>query len=137
MGVDIYGIGNKEAYFRSNWWYWRPLWDYTCKNAVGVVSAEEHAKGHSNCGELLNAEQTDAVALILKELLDSGHTAVYAEHYNDGDYKEGFVQTLEGGVRTQIQKAGFELPSVHYPFSVKAVKDFAEFLASAKGMEIY
>ena len=38
MGVDIIGLNPKNekgGYFRSNWWYWRPIWTLTvmlCKD---------------------------------------------------------------------------------------------------------
>ena len=34
MGMDVYGIAPEKEwgeYFRSNVWWWRPLWDYTAE----------------------------------------------------------------------------------------------------------
>ena len=63
MGMDVYGIAPEKEwgeYFRSNVWWWRPLWDYTAEI------------------DRFYAEQKDANQLISKELYKSGH-------YNDGE----------------------------------------------------
>ena len=34
MGFDLYGLAatsENGAYFRNNCWWWRPLWNFTCK----------------------------------------------------------------------------------------------------------
>ena len=84
MGVDIYGTVNedrlndrhedgKEApYFRSNWWYWRPLWDFLYEHAGDILTAREHELGHYNCGPLLDSDKTRAIAKRLRSLITDG-----------------------------------------------------------------
>ena len=60
MGMDVYGRAPEKEwgeYFRSNVWWWRPLWDYTTqidrfyseqKDANRLISEELHKSGHIN-----------------------------------------------------------------------------------------
>jgi hypothetical protein len=37
MGMDVYGVGNKEAYFRANIWSWKPIHFLISKFAADLV----------------------------------------------------------------------------------------------------
>jgi len=90
MGMDIYGREPEKElgeYFRSNVWWWRPLWDYTAqidrfyaeqKDANQLISEELHKSGHYNDGEGLKTKK--ACQNLVKRLqwsIDEGLLAEY------------------------------------------------------------
>ena len=111
MGMDIYGRAPEKKsgkYFRSNVWWWRPLWDYTAqidrfyseqKDANQLISEELHKSGHYNDGEGLKTKK--ACQNLVKRLqwsIDEGLLAEYqkmidesikeAKENNANDQKE-------------------------------------------------
>jgi hypothetical protein len=69
MGMDVYGREPEKEigeYFRSNVWWWRPLWNYTAKmdrfyarrkNASQLISKKLFELGHYNDGEGLKTKK--------------------------------------------------------------------------------
>ena len=88
--MDVYGRAPEKEwgeYFRSNVWWWRPLWDYTAqidsfyseqKNANQLISAELYKSGHHNDGEGLETDE-DCRELVqrLQWSIDEGLLAEY------------------------------------------------------------
>lgn len=141
-------------YFRSNWWYWRPLWDYTCAVCSDLITPEQHAAGHSNCGPLLDAAQAEAVGKRLSEVIANGE----AQEYDEAHKKELAELPLEeckicGGTGKRQAppmvgpgpidcngcngKGQHESHATWYNFDLEMLQEFAEFLKDSGGMEVW
>ena len=65
--MDVYGknpANTTGEYFRRNVWGWHPLWQY-CENLHPEI-AELVVEGHSNSGDGLDAENSVALAKLLR-----------------------------------------------------------------------
>ena len=105
---------NPGVYFRNNVWYWRPLWDYVCKN-VTSLTAEDHEHGNSNSGHQISEEKAITIAGVLYAMLE------------DGAVKE--AEKVHNKAETAMED-----PS--YPFSEENVREFAIFCEESGGFEI-
>lgn len=82
MGMDVYGIKPKtEAgeYFRSNVWYWHPLWD--CLETLHPAICGRCESPHDNSGSGLNAKDSLALSRLLKKDLEKGIIEQYIKDY--------------------------------------------------------
>ena len=107
---------NPGVYFRNNVWYWRPLWDYVCKNVTSLTE-EDHVNGHSNSGWQISETKAITIAGVLYAMLESGAV------------KEAEEMHMEGEINSD--KDG---PT--YPFSEENVREFAIFCEESGGFEI-
>tara|TARA_R110002020_G_scaffold43_1_gene287 strand:+ start:1076 stop:1609 length:534 start_codon:yes stop_codon:yes gene_type:complete len=96
MGMDVYGRAPEKEwgeYFRSNVWWWRPLWNYTAeidrfyaeqKNAHQLISEKLFESGHCNDGEGLETEE-DCRDLVkrLQWSIDEGLLAEYQKEIDE------------------------------------------------------
>ena len=96
MGMDVYGRAPEKEwgeYFRSNVWWWRPLWNYTAeidrfyseqKNANQLISEELFTSGHHNDGEGLETHE-DCRELVqrLQWSIDEGLLAEYQKEIDE------------------------------------------------------
>ena len=48
---ETYNEDNPGIYFRNNVWWWRPLWNYVCKNCSDILTDEDVGAGSFNDGE--------------------------------------------------------------------------------------
>jgi hypothetical protein len=149
MGMDVYGknptsvVGN---YFRSNIWYWRPLWAFCCSAAPTILSKDIAEKGTVNEGHGLDAEQS---ALLSAKLLQAVQSGKAAQHEKDF---YAYLQTLPQEKCPTCPKlpaleqqdclyckgAGVIAPTLkHYRFSTNDVTEFAQFLRHCGGFEIW
>ena len=51
MGFDLAGWSNEtgdETYFRSNVWYWRPLWLFVVTYCDDILTADQLKRGNYN-----------------------------------------------------------------------------------------
>lgn len=62
MGMDVCGIKNQAAYFRSSAWSWHPLWELCCELAPELTASVK--RGHTNDGDGL--DEADSLALSRK-----------------------------------------------------------------------
>lgn len=86
MGMDVYGqnpTSERGEYFRSNVWWWRPLWEYCCQVGVEVIDQEVAERGQYNDGAGLDEDGSVALAQILRNELESGRTAQYERKHNE------------------------------------------------------
>lgn len=135
MGMDIFGrtppcssnehewdwetdichhCGFKRAYFRNNYWWWRPLARY-----IKAVHPDLYAKceyWESNDGDGLNAEDAKELGRRLLEDVAIGRVENYAKTRDDDLPHKG---------------------DISYPFSVENVKEFGEFCLISGGFEIF
>ena len=59
MGYDLYAIkpkSKKFGYFRSNVWYWRPLWSYVSILSKDILTDEDIEEGNYNNDYIINNE---------------------------------------------------------------------------------
>ena len=68
---EKYQQENKGVYFRNNWWYWRPMWDFVNEKCNDLIDEELYDKGHGNDGNVSQELAIDISKRILsKEVLD-------------------------------------------------------------------
>ena len=80
MGMDVYGkrpTSEVGRYFRRNVWGWHPLWQYVEVVHPEIAELVEYA--HSNDGDGLNASDSQTLARLLEEDLDTGVVTKYLE----------------------------------------------------------
>jgi len=152
MGMDVCGKGNKDAYFRNNVWWWRPLADYCVKVAPEIT--KECVYWHSNDGDGLNGPDSLKLADILEKECDSGRTADYmlvheTERRNQPPVKCRICEGTGKRVPAPDTGAGWiecngcngegtkQSMDTWYPFSVENVREFIDFLRDADGFEIW
>ena len=163
MGMDVYGrqpINETGAYFRNNVWWWRPLWNY-CETQYPELT-QTVTDGHSNSGDGLDAEQALALGKKLQQDIDSGVVAQYEKEYKE--YLDSLPMSEckycnSTGVRYEkmVINEGGTVPcatapytcnacngdgkvkdwACSYPFAVENVQEFAKFLISSGGFNIW
>lgn len=150
MGMDVYGKMPKSStgeYFRNSVWWWKPLWDYVCRNIK--LPETVIVGGHFNDGESVDDETATAIGKKLLELIDSGHTA---EHENarqmvmeslpdelcdvcngTGRREDVYVKGICNACNGDGTKRPFD---TMYKFDVDNVRHFANFCLESGGFEI-
>ena len=73
---------NPGAYFRSNVWFWRPLWFFVCKACDNVLTNQDEEKGTFNDRHRISKTKAKRIASRLRSMLKSGHVASYENWYN-------------------------------------------------------
>ena len=112
---------NPGVCFRNNVWYWRPLWDYVCKNVTSLTE-EDHTNGHSNSGWQISEEKAITIAGVLYAMLESG-AVKEAERLHFDESKAQAEADPDDNFPT-------------YPFSEENVREFAIFCEESGGFEI-
>ena len=112
---------NPGVYFRNNVWYWRPLWDYVCKNVTSLTK-EDHTNGHSNSGWQISETKAITIAGVLYAMLESG-AVKEAERLHFDESKAQAEADPDDNFPT-------------YPFSEENVREFAIFCEESGGFEI-
>ena len=91
---EKYQQENKGVYFRNNWWYWRPMWDFVNEKCNDLIDEELYDKGHGNDGEVDQELAIDISKRILtKEVLDEAKRK-QEEYDKDAKPKEEFNKLL-------------------------------------------
>jgi len=106
---DKYHSDNPGVYFRSNVWWWRTLWDYTCDVCHDILTRDEMASGQFNDGNKISKTKATKMAKAMKD----------AE-------TNGFLNEYESNVPKETS----------YPFSVDVAIEFRKFLEESGGIEI-
>ena len=160
--MDKFEQDNKGYYFRNNVWYWRPLAQYVIEHTK-VITDEKKIQGFSyNDGVEISAEEAEQIAKQLFHLLKTGHTKKYEDEYmavykkaeihNKKVQKEmdTFQKAMDKKHKKNIApkdypKEDYEKWSAiydkmdnngGYPFSLRNVKEFAEFAEQSGGFQI-
>ncbi len=160
MSFDCIGLKPVNATgesFRCSSWIWRPLWEYVCKLAPELISADLHKSGHYNDGARVDANSSHEIAAILKRELESGRTLIEANDYaaRQAGTPDIDCDLCDGtGIRTDrrlVNWRGTNEPrpcngcnglghrrpySTYYPFEGATVARFREFLIHCGGFEI-
>ena len=106
---DKYHSDNPGIYYRSNVWWWRTLWSYTCDVCHDILTKNEMDSGQWNDGHKISKTKTIKMAKAMKECETNG-----------------FLNEFESNVPKESQ----------YPFSVDAAIEFRKFLEQSGGIEI-
>ena len=148
-------------YFRSNVWWWRPLAHYVIK-FTGCVDDKDAERWSYNDGHEVDDETAKAISNQLYALIEKGHTKKFEEEYekerkisekhNDKVEKEleKFCKSVYRKLGKSVAPADFpkadhdeweriyhkRISDASYPFSVKTVKEFAEFCKYSGGFKI-
>jgi hypothetical protein len=157
MGMDVYGRAPEKEwgkYFRSNVWWWRPLWDYTAqidrfyakqKNANQLISEELFTSGHHNDGEGLETHE-DCRELVqrLQWSIDEGLLAEYQKMIDDTIKVAKETGEKNLAPRDYPKKMYDEWQTIYkkhdhndsYPFSQEHVEEWIKFLKYCGGFQI-
>ena len=111
---ETYNEDNPGIYFRNNVWWWRPLWNYVCKNCSDILTDEDVGAGSFNDGHRISKTKSKRIAARLRKLL-----------------KNGAVDIEE----TAYQKEQKSKQS-HYPFEKINIIEFERFCEQSGGFEI-
>jgi len=127
MGFDLYGLNPRSPrgeYFRSNVWWWRPLWRWVALNNQGILSDADIEMGDYNSGYTIGEEK----ALKLAELILS----------STGDIQRQEPGPLLQGPQQEFYKRDrLESLDKSYRFSAENMLDFAEFCRESGGFRIW
>ena len=69
---DQYQTDNPGEYFRNNVWFWRPLWNFVCRNCEDILEIEDMEGGDSNSGYEVSARKAELIGKRLSALLADG-----------------------------------------------------------------
>ena len=120
---NAYEKSNPGVYFRNNCWWWRPLWNYcyfiSRHYKLNLIDEELFQSGHCNDGAGLDAKDSMTLAMYLQMSIEDGT----AENY-DSEYKEEMEASDDEFAKS-------------YPFDIRNVSDFAEFLEYSGGFSIH
>lgn len=118
MGMDVYGkkpTSERGEYFRSNVWYWHPLWG-CCEDLYPTIAGKVK-NGHDNSGDGLNAPDSLALAKLLKRDIESGVIQKYIQDYMD------YLDSLPLEDCQYCQATGKRAWHAEHPAVSQAVKD--------------
>jgi hypothetical protein len=160
MGMDVFGkdpSSEKGKYFRSNVWYWRPLWEYCSSVAPKLTNKVKYAG--SNDGDGLDAANSVALANVLYLKISSGHTRDFEVKWQKAiddaplvkcDFcQQGLRKWEAGSINNDTDQDVYKTCNScngtglvkdmisWYPFSADLVKEFADFLIDSGGFEIW
>jgi len=146
-------LNNPGQYFRSNVWYWRPIWKFVCEVCNDVLTEEDYKGGHTNSGYIISKTKAAIIASRLYSLNQNGEIKAYEEAY-DKSLKRMELEECNicdgSGKRKKPPKIGAgkiecngcngkgkrKQWNTHYPFSVKFTMEFAKFCDESGGFEI-
>ena len=124
MGMDLSGIkpvSEKGHYFRSNVWFWRPLWNLVANDCADILSKDQIEGGEYNDGTEISAKQARQISdRILGDL----------------DYIKDGIERYETQRKKDLEKNpdNFE---ASYPMDYKHTVDFAIFCKESGGFMIW
>ena len=148
MGMDVYGQHPDEevgSYFRSNVWWWRPIWNCTCNLAGDLIPLEVQMLGNYNDGEGLNEDDTRLVAERLRACLTDGRVGAWETQYRahldqlpDEDCYCTSDKWPEGAECHVCKGKGYKENILKsYPFQVEVFAKWVDFLEHCGGFEIH
>lgn len=139
MGMDVYGIGNKKAYFRANIWSWKPIHNLIERFASDLVDQETIAGMATNSGYGITDKS--------KCLTLANRIASWMEHNVNGlevdrtdEETESIEKVLEAistiftGCSDQISFGENKFPK--YEVDDKHLNEFVEFLRICDGFKV-
>ena len=141
------------SYFRTNVWFWRPLWQYVTVTCDDILTEKDIESGEFNDGHRISKTKANRIASRLKKLDKDGSTMKYELGYKE--YLKSLPQEecaiCEGtgkrqdppnigagtlrcnGCKGEGKKDNWEC---NYPFESQIVINFARFCEESGGFEI-
>lgn len=156
MGMDVYGKKPKNdngEYFRSNVWYWRPLWSMIEDLYPALASKVPNA--HFNSGDGLNNQDSITLSRLLKKDIESGQIESYIKNYQSqiAEIPKEDCKYCNGlGVRTWDQLGSDPITKTCnacngtlkvdniltcYRMDLSLIQEFQKFLENCGGFEIW
>ena len=156
--VDAYAKAVPGDYWRSNVWWWRTLWTYTCEVCQDVMSDKHMDAGSSNDGMTVPKTTAIRMAKKLKKAEDSGvHTKYEKNHTKwmkalpkekcficDGvglrmdnlgmDERKKDPTYKCNGCQGEGYKRSF---MANYPFKAEVAVDFRKFIEQSGGFQVW
>mgnify|MGYP003658838853 CR=1 FL=1 len=132
-----YQDGTPGSYFRTNVWFWRPLWQYVTVSCDDILTEKDMEEGEHNSGHRISKTKANRIASRLKKLpKEECHICNGEGIRNDEIGKQArnknSAYTCNGcdgkGVKNNF--------NTHYPFESDVVMRFAEFCKQSGGFEI-
>lgn len=155
MGMDVFGNKPKDEvgeYFRSNVWYWHPLWSMI--EDLYPLIAKKVENPHSNDGDGLNNQDSKTLSSLIKRDLQNGKIKEYIDLYDqavanlepiDCDYcdQTGY-RTWKDDLGNDVSKIcnacngtlKTEHPGSWYKMDYSLIEEFQRFLNSCGGFQI-
>ena len=145
------------SYFRTNVWFWRPLWQYVSVVCEDILTEKDMEKGEYNDGHRISKTKANRIASRLKKLDKDGSTMKYElgykEYLTSLPEEECDICNGQGMRNDEIGKQARKINraytcngcdgkgvknnfNTHYPFESDVVMRFAEFCKQSGGFEI-
>ena len=109
---DKHHYNNPGIYFRSNVWWWRPIWQYVSLFCDDFLSVKDIAAGHSNDGETICKTKALKIASRFNRTDRDGTMDAWVKIHKD-EYKKG--KKHNDKIQKELRKITKEC--------IKAVKD--------------
>jgi hypothetical protein len=138
MGYDLYAVkpnSEKFGYFRSNIWYWIPLWNYVAILSKDILTDDDIEEGNYNNDHIINNELS---VIIGNRILESFSNNVFK------DFKDKFEKEKEG-----LDKENYKVCSnsnnntistesfyKNYILDKDLLEEFANFCINSGGFQI-
>lgn len=153
MGFDLHGIKPKNdsgTYFRNNCWWWRPLWNYICRECSDIITIDIAESGHYNDGKIVDKALAEKISKRLDSLLWKGEVKKWEKEYAEYIKSLPLIlcelckgtgvrndNILKGKCNGCDGKGKREDIASSYPFSKENVEEFSEFCKNSGGFEIW
>jgi len=69
----------KGDYFRANVWWWRPIWDFTCRKCGDILTDKDMDYRSSNDNHFINKSKSKRIATRLNKAITNGSAKKYEE----------------------------------------------------------
>ena len=115
------------GYFRANVWWWRRVWDFTCKVCDDVMTKDDIAAGDSNGGIEIDAETCAKMLPLMKEAIEDGSAM---------EYQKTVIEYIESAPKDEHGMYEDEHWMANYPFNVEFFKEFTTFVERSGGFTI-
>lgn len=136
MGYDLYAVkpsSEKFGYFRSNIWYWRPLWNYVAILSKDILTNDDIEEGNYNNDHIINSELS---VIIGNRILESFSNNVFT------DFKDKFEKEKEDLDKENVcsnsnnNTSSSENFYKNYILDKDLLEEFANFCINSGGFQI-
>ena len=136
MGYDLYAVkpsSEKFGYFRSNIWYWRPLWNYVAILSKDILTDDDIEEGNYNNDHIINSELSVTIG---NRILESFSNNVFT------DFKDKFEKEKEDLDKENVcsnsnnNTSSSENFYKNYILDKDLLEEFANFCINSGGFQI-
>ena len=115
------------GYFRANVWWWRRVWEFTCKICEDVMTEDDMNAGDSNSGIEIDAETCANMLPLMKKAIEDGSAM---------EYQKAVIEYIESAPKDEHGMYEDEHWMANYPFNVEFFKEFTTFVERSGGFTI-